>query len=455
MDFVVLAMPNYTTPAKKAGLISVDSKEISTSVSKVQRARQNGGMSRAKSGDISYFARTNFRNSNVPFGIRQADRLLHTYIIGQTGVGKSTLIETLAMQDLDAGRGFALIDPHGDLADRIWTNADDKCRDRITYLNAPDPNQPFGYNPLRRVRDDRIPLAASGLLETMKKLWPDAWGVRMEHILRSTLYALLEREGSSLPDILRLYSDKGFRQSVTSGIRNETVRRFWKQEFENYSWRLRAEAVVPIQNKLGALLSDPTLRRILVNPTVDLHFRSLMDEGRVLLVNLAKGRIGEDSALILGGLLVSTLGLAGFSRAELPLDARKPFFLYVDEFQNFTTLSFVNMMSELRKYGIGLTLAHQYLHQLEPEIRHGVLGNAGTLIAFRLGPEDASALAKEFQPTFTSLDLMNLPNRGVYLRLMIDGTPARAFSAWTMTRSETVDWPGDVKGGGQRTSSLI
>lgn len=395
------------------------------------RSSHNNGVMENGSNRISYFARTNHRASNTPFGIKQDDRLLHLYIIGQTGVGKSTLIETLAMQDLYAGRGFALIDPHGDLVEQIWANAPESLRNHITYLNAPDPSQPYGYNPLRRVRDDKIPLAASGLLETLKKLWPDAWGIRMEHVLRNSLYALLERESSTLPDILRLYGNENFRRSVANGIRNETVRRFWKHEFENYPWRLRAEAVAPVQNKLGALLSDPTLYRILAEPTVDLHFRSLMDEGHFLLVNLAKGRLGEDSALILGGLLVSTIGLAALTRADLPAGLRRPFFLYVDEFQNFTTLAFVNMMAELRKYGVGLTLAHQHMHQLEPAIRHAVIGNAATLIAFRVGSEDASVLAKEFQPSFDALDVMNLANHHIYLRLMIDGVPSKPFSART------------------------
>ena len=314
----------------------------------------------------------------------------------------------------------------------MWTNAPAALRDRIVYLNAPDAAQPFGYNPLRRVRDDKIPLAASGLLETLRKLWPEAWGVRMEHVLRNSLYALLERDGSTLTDILRLYADKRFRQSVTAGIRNETVRRFWKHEFENYHFRMRSDAVAPIQNKLGALLSDPMLHRVLVAPAHDLHFRSMMDEGRVLLVNLSKGEIGEDSALVLGSLIVSTIGLAAFTRADMPASDRRPFFLYVDEFQNFTTLAFANMMSELRKYGVGLTLAHQHLHQLEPDIRHAVLGNAATLIAFRIGPEDATVLAKEFQPKFEVQDLMNLANRDMYLKLMIDGTPSQPFSARTI-----------------------
>ncbi len=384
--------------------------------------------------NVSHFARTNFHNKNVPFGIRQPDRLSHIYMIGKTGVGKSTLLETLAKQDLAAGRGFALLDPHGDLVERIARNATAEEQGCIVYLNAPDGACPFGYNPLRRVRDDKIPLAVSGFLETLKKLWPDAWGVRMEHVLRNTLYALLEQDDARLPDILRLYRDEAYRKNIARRIRNETVRRFWQYEFENYHFRQRADAVAPIQNKLGALLSDPTLYRILVEPKVDIRVRSLMDEGRVLLVNLSKGRLGEDSAHILGGFLVSTIGLAAFSRADSDEGSRRPFFLYLDEFQSFTTLMLANMMSELRKFGVGLVLAHQYFHQLDPDIRHAVLGNAGTLISFRVGAEDAPLLAKEFQPKFDVEDLLNLPNYDIYLKLMIDGTPSRPFSARTIAR---------------------
>lgn len=378
---------------------------------------------------ISYFARTNFHQKHKLFGIKQEDRLSHVYVIGKTGVGKSTLIETFARQDLEAGRGFALVDPHGDLVESIVASISPEQTKRVVYLNAPDPKQPYGYNPLRRVRDDKIPLAVSGLLETLKKMWPDAWGVRMEHVLRNTLYTLLERNDAKLPDILRLYSDDDYRKEVVAGVRNEVVKRFWMNEFEEYPARLRADACAPIQNKLGALLSDPTLYRILVDPKTDLRFRSLMDKGMVLLVNVAKGRLGEDSALILGGLVVSTLGLAAFSRAELSPNNRNPFFVYLDEFHNFTTLMLANMMSDLRKYGVGLTLAHQHMHQLEPDIRHAVLGNAGTLISFRVGPDDASVLAKEFQPTFEVQDILNLPNRNVLLKVMIDGVPSKPFSA--------------------------
>lgn len=383
-----------------------------------------------------FLGRTTSRRTYRPFKVRAADRLAHLYVIGKTGVGKSNFLRALACQDLMAGRGFALVDPHGDLAEALVNASEPRDQGRIIYLDAADPAQGFGYNPLRQIRDDKIPLAASGLLDTFRKLWPDAWGVRMEHVLRASLYALLERPRSKLPDILRLYADEEFRRGITSRIRNVVVRRFWTDEFEVYQPRYRAEVVAPIQNKLGALLSDPTLYRILVEPKTDLSFRRIMDEGGVFIANLAKGRLGEDSSATLGSLLVSTIGLAALSRADAPAEERRPFYLYVDEFQTFTTLAFASMMAELRKYGLGLTLAHQHFHQLEPDVRHAVLGNAGTLISFRVGAEDAQLLAREFQPTFHVLDLINLPNRHFYLKLMIDGAPSRPFSAMTLERSE-------------------
>lgn len=378
---------------------------------------------------ISYFARTNFHRRGRLFGIRQRDRLSHVYAIGKTGVGKSTLLEVLARQDLAAGRGFALIDPHGDLAERLRDVALPLLGERLSYLDAADPVQPLGYNPLRRVRDDKIPLAASGFLDALKKLWPDAWGVRMEHVLRNSLYLLLERDGSTLPDLLRLYSDETFRKQTVAAVRNPIVRRFWTHEFAQYPDRLRAEAVAPVQNKLGALLTDPRLYRVLVASEREISFRKIMDDSDALIVNLAKGRLGADGAALLGGFIASTIGLAALSRAEAPAEDRRPFFLYIDEFQSFTTLAFVNMLPELRKYGVGLTLAHQHLHQLEPEIRHAVLGNVGTVISFRVGAEDAEVMAKEFQPTFGVLDLISLANRDLYLKLMIDGAPSPPFSA--------------------------
>jgi type IV secretory pathway TraG/TraD family ATPase VirD4 len=382
--------------------------------------------------EITYLGQTNFRNQRHPFGILREDRFSHVYIIGKTGTGKSTLLESMALQDLDRGNGFALIDPHGDLVERVADRVPPTGLLDVVYLDAADPTQPYGYNPLRHVRQDRIALAASGLIEVFKKMWPEAWGVRMEHILRNVLMALLEQPAATLHDVLRVISDAKYRKSMAASLHNETVRTFLQKEFERFTFGYRADGIAPIQNKVGAFLADPLLNRILTAPAQDLHIRRLMDEGGVLLVNLAKGRIGEDSSSLLGALLVTTIGLAGYSRADTDPQSRRDFFVYVDEFQSFTTLALANMLSEMRKYRLSFTIAHQFLHQLEPDIRHAILGNVGTVISFRLGAEDAPYLAREFNETFNETDLVQLPNYHVYLKLMIAGTPSLPFSAITV-----------------------
>ena len=381
---------------------------------------------------ITLIGQVDHRNDRRCFGIKCEDRFLHTYVIGKTGTGKSTLLGNMAAQDLATGRGFALIDPHGDLVDRLYRDAVSTGARNVIYLDATDPNQPYGYNPLRHVRTDRIPLAASGLLEVFKKMWSDAWGVRMEHILRNALYALLEQKDATLSDIPRLFRDRTYRNRIAASLQNEPVRLFWEKEFERYSFAYRADGVASIQNKIGAFLADPVMRRILTEPKEPISIRRIMDEGKVLLVNLGKGKIGEDSSALLGGLLVTTLGLAAYSRADVQPAARRDFFVYVDEFQSFTTLAVANMLSELRKYRVGLTMANQYLFQLEPEIRHAVLGNAVTLISFRLGAEDAGYISREFNERFEVGGLLNLENHHIYLKLMIDGQPSKAFSAVTL-----------------------
>jgi type IV secretory pathway TraG/TraD family ATPase VirD4 len=382
--------------------------------------------------EISSFARVDFRGDRREFGIQDADRFSHVYIISQTGTGKSTLLERMAHGDLERGAGFALIDPHGDLVERVAAHIPKRRRSDLVYFNVPDPLQPYGYNPLRRVRDDRITLAASGFLEVFKKMWGDAWGVRMEHILRNVLLALMEQPHATLKDALRLFSDRSFRRQIARSLRNETVKTFFEKEYAQYSASYRSDGIAPIQNKIGAFLSDPLLNRILTSPEQDIHIRSIMDEGKVLLVNLAKGRIGEDSSSLLGGLIVTTIGLAAFSRADVDAQARRDFFVYVDEFQSFTTLALVNMLAELRKYRVGFTVAHQYLHQLEPAIRHAVFGNVGTVISFRVGAEDAPFMIGEFGGRFDEYDLMRLPNQRIYIKLMIDGAPSLPFSAATL-----------------------
>ena len=391
---------------------------------------------------VTYFARTWFRNEREPFGIKRNDRLFHIYVIGRTGTGKSTLIETMVRQDIARGEGLTLLDPHGDLVERIVRAVPKHRRSDVIYWNIPDPHQPYGYNPLKWVQPGLRPLACSGMLEVFHKLWGDrAWGQRMEAILRNALLALLEQPKATLPDILRLLKDESYRKSAATKIQHQPVRDFWLEEFPSYSNRYRAEAIAPIQSKIGAVLADPRLHRILTEPSETLSLRQIMDQGKVLLVNLSVGQLGSDSAHMLGGLLITTLGLAGFSRADTPEADRRHHWLYADEFQSFTTLSLVNMLSELRKFRVGMCMAHQYLHQLEPDIRHAVLGNAGTLITFRVGADDAHFLAREFEPRFQAGDWLNLPNHHIYLKLMIDGAPSKPFSAISVSPQECPETP--------------
>jgi type IV secretory pathway TraG/TraD family ATPase VirD4 len=385
-----------------------------------------------QSRQIISLGRVDFRNDRRMFGILTEDRFSHLYVLGKTGTGKSTLLENMALQDLEHGNGFALIDPHGELADRIAARAPSSRESDIVYLDASDPSQPYGYNPLRHVREDRIALAASGFLEVFKKMWPEAWGVRMEHILRNILMALLERPGSTMHDIVRVITDQKFRTELVRSVRNESVKRFFEKEYGGFSFGYRSDGTAPIQNKVGAFLTDPGLNRIVTASKQELHIRQIMDEGKVLLVNLAKGRIGEDSSSLLGGLLVTTIGLAAFSRADVSPEQRRDFFVYVDEFQSFTTLAVANMLSELRKYRVGFSIAHQYLHQLDLEIRHAVLGNVGTMISFRIGAEDSPYMVREFADYVEEIDLLQLPNHRVYLKLMIEGAPSKPFSAVTV-----------------------
>ncbi|NOT54808.1 MAG: type IV secretion system DNA-binding domain-containing protein [Deltaproteobacteria bacterium] len=370
--------------------------------------------------------------------MQQHDRLTHAYVIGETGVGKTTLLEVLSLQDIAARRGCMFIDPHGDTVRSLATHTSGDRFRNVILIDLADPSTAHGYNPLTRVSARYRPLVASGLMAVMKKMWSDAWGVRMEHILRNTLLALLDQPEAQLPDVLHMLGDKRFRYAAIKNIENEQVREFWTKEFPAYQTRFVADAIQPIQNKVGAFLADPRLRRFVCPEGRGLRFREIMDEGRVVLVNLSKGVLGEDSASTLGGLLVTAIGLAALSRADVPEIERRPFFLYLDEFQNVTTLAMAEMLSELRKYGVGLVMAHQYLAQLEPDIRHAVLGNAGTIISFRVGAEDAHVMARQFEPAFEPIDLMNLPNRHFYLRLMIDGAPSTPFSAVTLSPEEAL-----------------
>jgi hypothetical protein len=303
----------------------------------------------------------------------------------------------------------------------------------LVYFDVPNMAQPLGFNPLERVPPLKRPLAASGILDVFKKIWADSWGPRLEYILRNALLALLDQPEATLADVLRLLDDAPYRRNAAMRCWNPQVRDFWLKEFENYPKNFRLEAIAPIQNKVGAFVTDPVLRGILIQPKSSFDLRQVMDEGKILLVNLAKGRIGEDTAALLGALLVSRIGLAGLSRTDIPEEERRDFHVYLDEFQNFTTLGLATMLSELRKYRVNLVLAHQYLSQLELEVRDAILGNVGTITSFRLGVTDAEILAKEFYPEFSVEDLINLPNYNIYLKLMIEGRVSKPFSAETIT----------------------
>lgn len=399
--------------------------------------REHYGEMRARE-PITILGETDYRNEHKRFGIKQADRRSHMYVIGKTGTGKSTLLETMIRQDMAHGHGLALLDPHGDLIEKVLLTIPEHRVQDVIYFNVPDRKNLLHFNPLTHVPAEQQSVAASGLLEAFKKIWIDWWGPRLEHILRNALLLLLAVPDSTLVDVLRLFDDEEFRRRIASKAGSPLVRRFWLKEYDAYPPRFRMEATAPIRNKVGAFLSDPRLFAIFSVPTGDFQMRVVMDEQKILLVNLAKGRIGEDTAGLLGALLVSTIGVAGLSRADMEEEARKDFYVYLDEFQSFSTLSLANMLSELRKYRVNLILAHQYLHQLELDLRHAILGNVGSLVTFRVGMADTQMLEKEYEPVFTACDLASLSNYRMVLKLLVNNSPVRPFSAKTLFPSHSV-----------------
>jgi type IV secretory pathway TraG/TraD family ATPase VirD4 len=380
---------------------------------------------------LSFFGRTNFRGNRRLFGIQRADRRSHMYVIGKTGTGKSTLLETLLRQDIVKGDGCAVVDPHGDLVEKLYRWLPPARRGDLVLFD-PASGDGLGFNPLAAVPPSKRSLAVAGLVEVFKKTWLDSWGPRVEHLLRNALFALLEQPEATLGDVGRLLHDSSYRERAVERVTNRAVRSFWKDEYAEYSKSLRSQVVAPLENKLGAFLTDPKMRSVLAEGRQSLDLRRIMDEGKVLLVNLSKGRLGEGPAMLLGSLLVAHISLHGLARAELPEERRRDFYLYLDEFQTFATKNLTAMLSELRKYRVSLVLANQYLDQLDPEIRHAILGNVGTLISFRVGPTDARILAHEFEPEFAANDLTNLPNHEIYVRLMVDGSVSRPFSGETV-----------------------
>jgi hypothetical protein len=382
---------------------------------------------------ILYLGRTNHRGTGQVFGIRESDRRMHLLMIGKTGTGKSHLLKIIAEQDMAAEHGFALFDPHGDLVAAMRTVVPETRLADLVYLDPTDSQSEWRFNPFSGVVPNNQPLAAAGIVEVFRKLWSDDWGPRLEHLLRNVAYTLLETPEASFADIPDLLVDRSFRLGIARDLTNPVVRSFWYDEFDKYTPAFRAMVIAPLQNKVGGLLTDPILRRFFTEPGSLVDLAKLMDEGKILLVNLDKGRLGEGPATLLGSLLLSHIALAGLARSSRPEAERRDFAVLLDEFQLFTTRSLVDMLSELRKFRVSMVLATQYLDSLERPIRDAVFGNVGTIVSFRVGANDAALLAREVGPPLATEDFTNLPRHGVYVRLLVDGQPSRPFSAETIS----------------------
>jgi DNA helicase HerA-like ATPase len=381
---------------------------------------------------VTIFAETDFREARQRFGIKRRDRRHHMYLVGKTGMGKSTLLRTLVVSDLRAGNGLALVDPHGDLADDVVRHVPESRRDDLIVLDPSTPAGRVAFNPLAVADATRRHLAAAGLVTAFRKIWADSWGPRVEYLLYNTLRALLDFPGASLLEVPRFLASEAYRMTVLRYATDPRVRDFWRTEFSAYPPGFRAEALSPLQNKVGQYLASPVLREILGQSARNLDLRRVMDEGKILVANLSKGKLGEATSSLLGALVIAGLELAALGRAEVRESQRRDFYLYVDEFQTFATSSLAGILQEARKYRLNLILAHQYLGQLEDQVREAIFGNVGTIVAFRVGAEDAQYLAREFYPIFSEEDFLNLPPHRVYLRLTIDGVMSRPFSARTL-----------------------
>jgi hypothetical protein len=382
--------------------------------------------------EVNYFGLTNYRNQFRKFGIKTDDRRRHMYVIGKTGMGKTTILENMVLNDIYAGHGIGLVDPHGDFAEKVLNYVPPHRINDIVYFNPSDLDFPVGFNILESVNEEYRHLVASGLMGVFKKIWPDVWSARMEYILNNTILALIGYPDTTLLGINRLLSDDDYRSKVIAAVKDPVVKAFWDVEFASYSDKYKQEAVAPIQNKIGQFLSASIIRNIVAQVKSTINIREIMDSRKIFIMNLSKGRIGEDSSRLLGGMLITKIQLSAMERVDTPEKERKDFFLYVDEFQNFATESFSNILSEARKYRLDLIMAHQYMEQLDEGVRAAVIGNVGTMVMFRVGSTDADILVKEFAPTFTEEDLVNLPKFHVYLKLMIDGVASRPFSALTL-----------------------
>lgn len=385
--------------------------------------------------NINYFAETDSRNKRLKFGIKDEDRLRHIYSIGKTGMGKSTMLENMAIQDIQNGNGMAFLDPHGKTADLLLEYVPEHRMKDVIYFAPFDTEHPVSFNVMEDVGPQRRHLVVSGLMSAFEKIWADAWSARMAYILQNTLAALLEYPGATLLGVNRMYSDKEYRNKVVESITDPTIRSFWVDEFSKYTDRYTQEATPAIQNKVGQFTSNPLIRNIIGQPKSSFDIRKIMDEKKIFIVNLSKGLVGEGNANLLGSMLVTKIYLAAMSRADASPQELKNlpnFYLYVDEFQSFANKSFADILSEARKYKLSLNITHQYVEQMAEEVRAAVFGNVGTMVAFRVGSYDAELLEKEFAPVFTMEDIVNLGQYQIYLKLMIDGVASQPFSATTL-----------------------
>lgn len=381
---------------------------------------------------ITFFGQANFRSTENRFGIKREDRRRHMYVIGKTGMGKSTMLENMIIQDIQNGEGLAVVDPHGDLVEKVIDFVPAHRVNDVVYINPADLDFPIAFNILENVGPEYRSLVSNGLVGVFKKIWADSWGPRLEYILINTILALLEYPGATLLGVMRMLVDTKYRRKVVRKITDPVVRSFWINEFNNYSEKFRNEAIAPIQNKIGQFLSSSLIRNMVGQVKSTVNMRELMDEGKIVMMNLSKGRIGEENSALLGAMIITKIQLAAMSRVDIPEDSRRDFYLYVDEFQNFSTDSFAGILSEARKYHLNIIMAHQYIEQLTDEVRAAVFGNVGTIAAFRVGATDAEELEKEFMPTFEQADIVTLPAYQIYLRLMIDGVASDPFSANTL-----------------------
>ena len=382
---------------------------------------------------ISAFGVTNFRGISHQFGMLRYDRSRHVYIIGQTGAGKSGLLELFALSDIFHNQGYAIIDPHGDFAINNMKFIPGSRLNDVIYFNPADTAYPLGFNPLEVTNPNQKTNISSEIIGVLKRIFGDSWGPRLEYILRYTILALLDRPEATMLDITRMLTDKEFRKETLTYCRDTVVLQFWNVEFASWNDKFVAEAIAPVLNKVGAFTANPIIRNIIGQPKSTFNIRQIMDEGKILIVNLSKGLIGEDNAAILGSFLVTKIQLAAMSRSDIPdVRDRRPFYLYVDEFQNFATDSFATILSEARKYGLNLTVANQYISQMSDTVRDAVFGNVGTMISFRVSADDAPILAKQFEPNFESIDLLQMHNRNFVVNMVIGGEKTPAFSARTL-----------------------